>query len=132
MLLRHILFAALSLVAVNAQDQRQQNENPPPTPAKQQNINLNDPIICDCGFIDESNNVWADIWHANYGLYKSSLQYDRHYLVMDYTVNAKHKNTLDRIFSPSNVKLSNTAGITLSVQKDSNGKYTSAAVGTKR
>ncbi|KAI7881723.1 concanavalin A-like lectin/glucanase domain-containing protein [Mucor mucedo] len=51
---------------------------------------------------------------------------------MDYTVNAKHNNTIDRVFVPSNVKLSQTDGITLSVQKDAQGRYTSAAVGTKR
>lgn len=99
---------------------------------KAQHEPADNPIICDCGFIDENNLVWSNVWYADYGLYKSSLQYDRNYLVMDYTISAKHQNTLDRVFTPSNVKLSKEDGITLSVQKDADGKYTSAAVGTKR
>lgn len=124
MLLRYV---SLLLLLGSSTIYAQQEE-----PTKQQIINLNDPIVCDCGYIDENNNLWGDIWHANYGNYKSSLQYDHHYLVMDYTVNAKNNNTLDRIFSPNNVQLSKENGITLSVQKDSAGRYTSAAVGTKR
>lgn len=95
-------------------------------------LSLNEPVVCDCGFIDENSNVWSDVWYADYGTYKSNLQYDRNYVVMDYTVSAKHNNTIDRVFTRNNVKLSQTDGITLSVQKSSNGKYTSAAVGTKR
>lgn len=111
--------------------QKSQNNNTDPT-AQQKTINLSDAVICDCGFEDENHNLWTDVWYADYGLYKSSLQYDPHYLVMDYTVGAKHKDTLERVFSPSNVKLTNEGGITLSVKKNSDGKYTSAAIGTKR
>lgn len=126
MLFRDVSMALFGLIiVVKAQEQE-------PT-SKNKNISsLEDPVVCDCGFIDEDNNVWSDVWYADYGTYKSNLQYDRNYVVMDYTVSAKYKNTLDRIFTPSNVKLSQTDGITLTVQKNSNGKYTSAAVGTKR
>lgn len=95
-------------------------------------VKAQEPIVCDCGYVDEYNNVWSELWYADYGNYRSSLHYDRHYQVMDYTVSAKHKDTLDRVFSPGNVKVSSTEGITLTVQKDKNGRYTSAALGTKR
>ncbi|KAI9245741.1 concanavalin A-like lectin/glucanase domain-containing protein [Sporodiniella umbellata] len=49
---------------------------------------------------------------------------------MDYTVQSKAKNSLDRIFSPHNVKLT-LQGLSLSVKKNQN-KYTSASIGTKR
>ncbi|GAA5799491.1 hypothetical protein HPULCUR_004907 [Helicostylum pulchrum] len=126
MLIRYVSLVVFGLlIVVKAQEE--------PTPNQNNNIqNADKPIVCDCGFIDENNLVWSNVWHADYGLYKSSLQFDRNYLVMDYTVSAKYKDTLDRIFSPGNVKLSKDDGITLSVQKESNGKYTSAAVGTKR
>jgi hypothetical protein len=125
MLLRRVSVLLLLLYTATIYAQQQQ-------PTKQRTVKLNDPIVCDCGYIDESNNLWQDIWLANYGKYKSSLQYDHNYLVMDYTVNAKHNNTLNRIFSPDNVKLSKSDGISLTVQKNSAGEYTSAAVGTKR
>jgi hypothetical protein len=99
---------------------------------RQKTVNLNEPIVCDCGFEDENNNLWTDVWYADYGLYQTSLQHDPHYLVMDYTVGAKYKGTMERVFSPGNVKLSQGGGITLSVNQNSNGKYTSAAIGTKR
>ncbi|KAG2202450.1 hypothetical protein INT46_002245 [Mucor plumbeus] len=111
--------------------QRPQNNNTDST-TKQTTINLSEAVVCDCGFQDENNNLWTDIWYADYGSYKSSLQYDPHYLVMDYTVKAKYKDTLARVFSPSNVKLTHESGITLSVKKNNDGIYTSAAIGTKR
>ncbi|CAO0801231.1 unnamed protein product [Mucor circinelloides] len=114
-----------------SQGQRPQNNNTDPT-SKQKTINLSEAVVCDCGFEDENHNLWTDVWYADYGLYKSSLQYDPHYLVMDYTVGAKHKDTLARVFSPSNVKLTHEGGITLSVKQNGDGKYTSAAIGTKR
>lgn len=121
MLLRDVSIGLFSLMAIVTKAEETKNQ-----------LSLDEPVVCDCGFIDEDNNVWSDVWYADYGTYKSNLQYDRNYVVMDYTVNAKHKNTMDRVFVPNNVKLSQTDGITLSVQKDANGKYTSAAVGTKR
>ncbi|KAF1801214.1 concanavalin A-like lectin/glucanase domain-containing protein [Mucor lusitanicus] len=114
-----------------SQGQRPQNNNTDPT-SNQKTINLSEAVVCDCGFEDENHNLWTDVWYADYGLYKSSLQYDPHYLVMDYTVGAKHKDTLARVFSPSNVKLTHEGGITLSVKQNGDGKYTSAAIGTKR
>ncbi|KAI7908201.1 concanavalin A-like lectin/glucanase domain-containing protein [Cokeromyces recurvatus] len=51
---------------------------------------------------------------------------------MDYTVGPKHKGSLQRVFSRNNVKVNEDGGITLSVNKNSNGRYTSAAIGTKR
>jgi hypothetical protein len=100
--------------------------------ARQNTANSNEPIVCDCGYVDESNNIWTQLWNADYKNYRSSLHYDHHYLVMDYTVGAKHKDTLERVFTPSNVKVTQTDGITLSVKRNSDGKYTSAALGTKR
>lgn len=100
--------------------------------AKQNTTKLNEPVVCDCGYQDEFNNVWSELWNADYKTYKSSLHYDRHYVVMDYTVGSKHKDTLERVFVPDNVKVSQTDGITLSVKKNSDGKFTSAALGTRR
>ncbi|KAI8370952.1 concanavalin A-like lectin/glucanase domain-containing protein [Blakeslea trispora] len=51
---------------------------------------------------------------------------------MDYTVDAKHNNTLSRVFTPNNVKLSADKGIVLAVERDDHGKYSSASIGTKR
>lgn len=126
MLSLHTCIALFGLLAAV----KAQNEGNPST--KKGIVNLEEPIVCDCGYQDEFNNVWSELWYADYGNYRSSLHYDRHYQVMDYTVNAKHKDTLDRVFSPRNVKVSNTDGITLTVQKDKDGRYTSAALGTKR
>jgi hypothetical protein len=109
-----------------------QNSEEDSNPNRQKIVNLNEAVVCDCGFEDEYNKVWTNIWYADYGLYKTNLQHDPHYMVMDYTVGAKHKNTMERVFSPGNVKLTQGGGITLSVNQNDNGKYTSAAIGTKR
>ncbi|KAI9483227.1 MAG: concanavalin A-like lectin/glucanase domain-containing protein [Benjaminiella poitrasii] len=100
--------------------------------SSQKTVSLNDTVICDCGFEDENHRVWTDIWYADYSVYKTNLQYDPHYMVMDYTVGPKQEGSLQRVFSRSNVKIDNNGGITLSVNQDTNGKYTSAAIGTKR
>jgi hypothetical protein len=50
---------------------------------------------------------------------------------MDYTVGVKHTDAFERVFKPANVQ-KNTHGISLSVKKQSNGDFTSAAFGTKR
>lgn len=99
---------------------------------RQKTVNLNEAVVCDCGFVDENDNLWTDIWYADYGLYKTNLQRDPHYLVMDYTVGAKHKDTMERVFTPGNVKLTESGGVILSVVQGDGGKYSSAAIGTKR
>ncbi|KAI8097941.1 concanavalin A-like lectin/glucanase domain-containing protein [Gilbertella persicaria] len=108
-----------------------ENQNNDPT-TQDKIVNLNEAVVCDCGFEDENHNIWSSVWYADYSLYKSNLQYDPHYLVMDYTVDAKHNDTLERVFSPGNVKMNQNGGIVLSVKKGMNGKYSSAAIGTRR
>ncbi|KAI8143159.1 concanavalin A-like lectin/glucanase domain-containing protein [Fennellomyces sp. T-0311] len=54
---------------------------------------------------------------------------------MNYTVPAKHENTIDRVFTPTNVRVvdqGDDAGVHLTVQKLQDGKYTSASFGTRR
>lgn len=89
-------------------------------------------VVCDCGFQDEANRVWSDIWYADYDSYRADLQKDTNYVVMDYTVSAKHPNTFDRVFDPNNVHVNEDGGIQLKVRKADNGLYTSASFGTKR
>ncbi|KAI9311935.1 concanavalin A-like lectin/glucanase domain-containing protein [Dichotomocladium elegans] len=91
------------------------------------------PIVCDCGFIDENGRVWSEVWHSDYSTYKASLQQDKNYIVMDYTVRAKYENTLDRVFSPANVQLnSDWGGVELVVRKQADNRFTSASFGTRR
>ncbi|KAI7855739.1 concanavalin A-like lectin/glucanase domain-containing protein [Circinella umbellata] len=51
---------------------------------------------------------------------------------MDYTVPAKHVNTIDRIFDPNNVQVIGDNGIHLNVKKTDNDGFTSASFGTRR
>ncbi|KAG1468135.1 hypothetical protein G6F56_004016 [Rhizopus delemar] len=90
-----------------------------------------EPVVCDCGFMDENYQVWSNIWYSDYSKYKSITHNDQYYQVMDYTIKSKAKNTIDRVFSPNNIKL-NAQGMTLTVKKDGQDKYSSASIGTKR
>lgn len=90
------------------------------------------PVVCDCGFQDEHGRIWTNIWYADYHRYPANLHQDTNYVVMNYTVNAKYKDTLDRVFDPDNVQWSED-GVELLVRKATNGQnYTSASFGTKR
>ena len=91
-----------------------------------------EPVVCDCGFQDEYDRVWNEIWYADYASYNTDLQKDKNYLVMDYTVPAKHVNTIDRIFDPNNVQVIEDGGIHLNVKKTDTGGFTSASFGTRR
>lgn len=90
-------------------------------------------IICDCGFIDENNQIWSDIWYANFENYRSSIQADPHYQIMNYTVRAKNEEAFARTFERKNVDMNDHGGnVKVSVTKSSNGNYTSGSLGTKR
>lgn len=122
-----LLLPVFSLVRLSsAQDNTTDNN------AFQRNINVQEAVVCDCGFIDENNNVWTDVWYANFEHYNSALQYDPHYQLMDYTVGVKHQDAFERVFKPNNVKKNNNGSIALTVKKNKNGQFTSAAFGTKR
>lgn len=90
-----------------------------------------EPVVCDCGFIDENNQVWSNVWYADYSKYKSIARNDQYYQIMDYTLHAKGKNSFDRVFSANNIKLS-AQGMSLTVKKNTDNKYTSASIGTRR
>ncbi|CAO3663415.1 hypothetical protein CU097_010881 [Rhizopus azygosporus] len=89
-----------------------------------------EPVVCDCGFIDENDQIWHNIWYADYRRYTHISRNDAYYQLMDYTVPPKQNDTLARIFSPQNIEM-DAHGLSLRVkgQKD---KYTSAAIGTRR
>jgi hypothetical protein len=89
-----------------------------------------EPIICDCGFVDEGNNNWAGIWHADFSTYKEDIHVDHNYAISAYTVPAKHKNTFDRIYSKSNAEIRDGA-LQLSVTNE-NGQTRSGAISTDR
>lgn len=91
-----------------------------------------DPVVCDCGFRDENNHVWSEIWYADYSTYKVNVHKDVHYVVMDYTVNAKYNNTLNRVFDPTNVQVDENGQVQLAVRKLNDNEYTSASFGTRR
>lgn len=105
---------------------------PTTTLAQTSSSSSSDPVVCDCGFRDENNHVWSEIWYADYSNYKSNLHKDAHYVVMDYTVNAKHKDTLNRVFDPNNVQIDEQGQVQLAVRKVNDNEYTSASFGTRR
>lgn len=97
------------------------------------------PVTCDCGFRDENNNIWTNVWYADYqqtegNTYHAAtamdLKRDKHYLVMDYTMKRDNYN-YTRIFSKNNVNLSPESA-QLIVRSNDNGDMTSASFGTER
>ncbi|KAI9483160.1 MAG: concanavalin A-like lectin/glucanase domain-containing protein [Benjaminiella poitrasii] len=98
----------------------------------QEIVQLNDTVICDCGFEDENHRFWTHGWISDYGAYKTNLEQDPQYLVMDHTMNPKQNGSLQRVFSRKNVIIDNQGDMTLTVNQISKGNYTSAAIGTKR
>lgn len=126
-----VLFTGITgfVKLIQAQDT---NDTSSDNNAFQRTINVQEAVVCDCGFIDENNNVWTDIWYANFQNYNTALQYDPHYQLMDYTVGVKHKDAFERVFKPANVKKNINGSIALSVKKSKDGQFTSAAFGTKR
>ncbi|CAO3595776.1 unnamed protein product [Absidia cylindrospora] len=96
-------------------------------------------ITCDCGFRDENNNVWTNVWFSDYqqsegNVYHDAtamdLKRDKNYLVMDYTMKRENYN-YTRIFSKNNVNLSPQSA-QLIVRSNSDGDMTSASFGTER
>lgn len=91
------------------------------------------PIICDCGFKDESGNIWSSVWYSNYQKNDSvHLQHNKNFMVMDYSVGKNKQGSIyERIFNKNNVDLT-PDGAKLYVRTDENGKPTSASFGTFR
>ncbi|KAH8555900.1 concanavalin A-like lectin/glucanase domain-containing protein [Umbelopsis sp. PMI_123] len=89
-----------------------------------------EPIVCDCGFTDENNNNWSNVWHADFSTYKDSIHVDNNYRVSSYTIPAKHVNTYDRVFSQGNTDILD-GNLQLSVTNN-NGDIKCGSISTSR
>ncbi|OAD70458.1 glycoside hydrolase family 16 protein [Phycomyces blakesleeanus NRRL 1555(-)] len=86
---------------------------------------------CDCGFKDENDRIWTNMWFEDYTKDIASPHEDHDYLVMNYTVKSIRPTTLDRLFDPNNVQLTD-GGIDMTVKSDDSGTFTSASFGSRR
>lgn len=89
-----------------------------------------EPITCDCGFTDENNNYWSNVWHSDFSSYQDSIEIDSNYVISTYTIPSKHANTLDRVFSKSNADILD-GRLRLAVSND-NGNIKCGSISTSR
>ncbi|KAI9287740.1 concanavalin A-like lectin/glucanase domain-containing protein [Umbelopsis sp. AD052] len=87
-----------------------------------------EPIVCDCGFTDENNNYWSNVWHSDFTTYQESIHLDSNYVVSTFTIPAKRENTLDRVFSKDNADILN-GHLRLAVTND-NGDVKCGSIST--
>ncbi|KAG2171782.1 hypothetical protein INT43_008162, partial [Umbelopsis isabellina] len=89
-----------------------------------------DPLVCDCGFTDESNMAWTDVWHADFSKYPVDIGLDNNYAIHSYTTPAKHENTIDRVYGRDNAAINN--GVLELTVRNNNGVITNGALSTSR
>lgn len=89
-----------------------------------------DPFVCDCGFTDESNMAWTDVWHADFSKYPVDIGLDSNYAIHSYTTPAKHENTIDRVYGRDNAAINN--GVLELTVRNNNGVITNGALSTAR
>lgn len=89
-----------------------------------------EPITCDCGFTDENNNYWSNVWHSDFSTYQDSIHVDSNFVISTYTIPAKHENTLSRVFSKDNADILD-GRLRLAVSND-NGNIKCGSISTSR
>lgn len=89
-----------------------------------------EPITCDCGFTDENNNYWSNVWHSDFSSYQDSIHVDSNFVISTFTIPAKHENTLDRVFSKDNADILD-GRLRLAVSND-NGDIKCGSISTSR
>jgi hypothetical protein len=89
-----------------------------------------EPIVCDCGFTDENNNYWSNVWHSDFSTYQDSIQVDNNYVISTFTIPAKRENALNRVFSKDNAEILD-GRLRLAVTND-NGDIKCGSISTSR